>query len=1071
LMIKGVAVDFPRKPYPTQITMMQKVITALQGGENALLELPTGSGKTLALLCAVLAWQAYQKREFARDRLAAERGKGKGGEEAAGQDGGEVGGEQDRGTGAGPGPGTGGEEKRVSFKAPRIYYATRTHSQIRQVVAELKRSPYKPSMCILASRGHYCIHSAVKDSPDRDALCNDMREHSRSGGHGCSFNYKDADLRLQRKVATGRDAKFPDLPLYDIEDLVALGKRSSACPYFAARSQHETADIVFCPYTYLVNPQISAAMQVRANGAIVVFDEAHNIEDISREAASFHATGDGIEAIHGALANAVTSLEGLFGGGGVASAGAGGSGSQSSLQSDGRPFDPEEEAREDETLAAHRLAHRVVGHVRNWLVRTGERLGGGPGSDRAEVIWNDRAQMLRQLEAAGLGAGSAARLSKAIGKISEFAKELSGEEGAKDQGSGGKSGESTLKLSASQRENIRAVRGFPLSTLENLANTMSNVFREDGRGIEDFRLLVEKSSEQSGSGQSKGGRKGGQSAASAVVLKMSMVSLNPAVVFSPLARAAHSVVLASGTLSPMTSFESELGTRFPIQMEGAHVADVKNQVWAGVLSYGNGVGGRPLRLSTSYAALQDVSVQDALGEALLSVCRTVPHGVLAFFPSYALIERLQARWQSAAGRGLWRQLSNEKRIVVEPRGADKIDEVVKAYYQAIEDGKAAEEAKATQGAKIASSQSGPRRGPAPKTFAGSGRTAMFPRFASEASVGSKRPRNVSVNAPRGALMLAVCRGKVSEGIDFTNDNARAVVLFGIPYPHVKDPVISAKKGYNNSLSASRGLLSGEEWYSLQAFRALNQALGRCIRHKNDYGAIVMLDERFASERVAHGLSAWVRGNLVEHKSVAMAAVSLGNFFQRLQRNPPGGVESAAAEIAKPFKDLSPATAEKNQSRITELFGKVKTPSPAKAIHPGMPSFIDLGEDEGDKENSPGEVAVPEPCPPALPPHLRPTLSAVSDRPASQLEVGTRTAEKLSHAGLSVDDIASAFDSPQATQALADGSAGAGGGALEAAGWSLDDMDRFFTPPSASRENEAPVFDADPIPPCDLSGAL
>ena len=34
---------------------------------------------------------------------------------------------------------------------------------------------------------------------------------------------------------------------------------------------------------------------------------------------------------------------------------------------------------------------------------------------------------------------------------------------------------------------------------------------------------------------------------------------------------------------------------------------------------------------------------------------------------------------------------------------------------------------------------------------------------------------MSSNGVTGALFLAVCRGKVSEGLDFSDDNARAVV--------------------------------------------------------------------------------------------------------------------------------------------------------------------------------------------------------------------------------------------------------------------------------------------------------
>jgi hypothetical protein len=45
---------------------------------------------------------------------------------------------------------------------------------------------------------------------------------------------------------------------------------------------------------------------------------------------------------------------------------------------------------------------------------------------------------------------------------------------------------------------------------------------------------------------------------------------------------------------------------------------------------------------------------------------------------------------------------------------------------------------------------------------------------------------------------------------------------------------------------------------LQAFRALNQSLGRCIRHKNDYGAVILLDERFNKPDMTAQLSRWVR---------------------------------------------------------------------------------------------------------------------------------------------------------------------------------------------------------------------
>lgn len=48
---------------------------------------------------------------------------------------------------------------------------------------------------------------------------------------------------------------------------------------------------------------------------------------------------------------------------------------------------------------------------------------------------------------------------------------------------------------------------------------------------------------------------------------------------------------------------------------------------------------------------------------------------------------------------------------------------------------------------------------------------------------------------KGALLAVVCRGKVSEGIDFPDGMCRSVILVGIPYPNVKDPFIIQKKNH------------------------------------------------------------------------------------------------------------------------------------------------------------------------------------------------------------------------------------------------------------------------------------
>lgn len=67
-----------------------------------------------------------------------------------------------------------------------------------------------------------------------------------------------------------------------------MGRRAHACPYFAARQLAEQAstDLVFAPYNYLLDPVVCKSMGIDLEGAVVIIDEAHNLEDVSRGAAS-----------------------------------------------------------------------------------------------------------------------------------------------------------------------------------------------------------------------------------------------------------------------------------------------------------------------------------------------------------------------------------------------------------------------------------------------------------------------------------------------------------------------------------------------------------------------------------------------------------------------------------------------------------------------------------------------------------------------------------------------------------------------------------------------------------------
>ena len=66
--------------------------------------------------------------------------------------------------------------------------------------------------------------------------------------------------------------------MMDIEDLNRLGRARGPCPFYLSREMAATANIIFMPYNYLVDPKIRGGLQTKGENAVLIFDEAHNIE-------------------------------------------------------------------------------------------------------------------------------------------------------------------------------------------------------------------------------------------------------------------------------------------------------------------------------------------------------------------------------------------------------------------------------------------------------------------------------------------------------------------------------------------------------------------------------------------------------------------------------------------------------------------------------------------------------------------------------------------------------------------------------------------------------------------------
>jgi len=264
--------------------------------------------------------------------------------------------------------------------------------------------------------------------------------------------------------------------------------------------------------------------------------------------------------------------------------------------------------------------------------------------------------------------------------------------------------------------------------------------------------------------------------------------MNPRVAFHEISKLCRSIILTSGTLSPMDSFSSELEVKFDYKFEGSHVINLRKQLLIGSLSKGPG----SVKMNATFKESNSEKFQDSLGQLILDSCRNVKFGVLCFFPSYAFMDKLKKRWEHS---GMLKKILQIKEVIFEGRGIESGNNFkleMDRFYNSIKD---------------------------------------YEKIESEGKSSKKT----------GGLCLAICRGKISEGIDFSNNRARLVVSFvnflmfekicvGIPFPNVKDLKIDLKKRFNDQYSKE---LNGQKWYCQQAYRAINQAIGRCIRHKDD----------------------------------------------------------------------------------------------------------------------------------------------------------------------------------------------------------------------------------------------
>eukprot|EP00158_Paraphelidium_tribonemae_P007203 Partr_v1_DN28152_c0_g1_i2_m55324 putative helicase 1 len=723
--VKEITVKFPYAAYDCQLDFMRGVVSALQGKENALLESPTGTGKTCSLLCSSLAWlEAYKAlktiyscnsgHEIAMlikdEPMVPSLMKS-------------VSNHID-------------SEDFINDPLPRIYYASRTHSQLTQVVRELQNTAYKDvNICVLGSREQMCIEKSVRElssNSARTAVCRSLVSQKRCQPYTTVQSVKHLT------------DSFRSL---DMEELVKFGQRHTACPYYLSRELQAKADIIFVPYNYLIDPTSRASQHIDLKNSIIIFDEAHNLESICSEATSFEITPLDI----------ATSIEEL-----------------DSCKSTASESDVP-----SARIEVIKLLLLKFEEVMDALEMSAPLIM--PGTfifelfGKCNVRFSNSSSLIQWIDSVTMHIGS--------------------------------------EFSVKRNQNL-ALRKM-LSALRTIFNPQNELKQNEFAA--NYKVYIEDYKPPKTGVSMWNARKG---------RTVSMWCFSSGVAMNELMeKGCRSVILTSGTLSPLNSFAAEMNLPFHHVVENPHVIH-DSQIFVGVVP--RGPSGHVL--NSSFKNRDLAAYKTDLGNVLVNFCRVIPDGVLVFFPSYGNMDQCVQEWMKPNANNqpsLWQRIKQLKEPFVEPKEKTEFGKAMETFYEKVND----------------------------KTI-------------------------------KGAIFFAVCRGKASEGIDFSDTRGRAVVITGIPYPAFKDQRVTMKRQFLDDKHASNTrnskiiTINGETWYKQQAARAVNQAVGRVIRHRNDWGAILLCDDRFLVPGNRNQLPLWIRPHVRNFSQFGESQSQLSRFMRR-----------------------------------------------------------------------------------------------------------------------------------------------------------------------------------------------
>ncbi|KAI3435700.1 hypothetical protein D9Q98_001758 [Chlorella vulgaris] len=580
--LEGLTVYFPYQfIYPEQYQYMLELKHALDAKGHCLLEMPTGTGKTITLLSLITSYQLAH-------------------------------------------PETG-----------KLIYCTRTVPEMEKVLAELKelmeyRQRYfqdtaggAPKILALglSSRKNLCIHPMVSEEGTResvDARCMKLTApwvRERAG--------KEPDHDIETcALYEGLEGAGPegrlDAGVYTLHDLRVWGRKHQWCPYFLARRMIAYANVVVYNYQYMLDPKVSQMVSREfERECVVVFDEAHNIDNVCIEALSVNIRSQTLDAATRNIGSLKREIERV--------------------------------KRTDEGRLRQEYQRLVQGLQAQGVLQEDAR-GGGDG-DAQQWLANPALPEDIVREAVP---GNIRRAEHFVAFLQRFVAYLRTRLAVDQVVS-----DTPTSFLASLQQAV-AIEGktlrFCYDRLASLMKTLEITASDDFHGVHlvaDFATLV-----------------GTYSRGFAIITEpyddrlpsvpdpiIQLSCLDASLAVRPVFAKYQTVVITSGTLSPIDLYPRILNFS-PVCIASLNMTLTRDCLCPVVLTR----GGDQLPVSTKFDMRSDPQVIRNYGRMLVDLAATVPDGVVAFFVSYSYMDQIVSRWNDM---GILQELMAHKLVFIE----------------------------------------------------------------------------------------------------------------------------------------------------------------------------------------------------------------------------------------------------------------------------------------------------------------------------------------------------------------------------------------------------------------------